>query len=100
MKRKIIIESNNFKCKQEHFILPNQKKHGEYKAWFSNGPLFVHCFYKDGKIDGEFKSWHNNGQLHIQCFYKNGKLEGEYKRYDNGQLYKYYICKDGWIKVA
>jgi len=61
---------------------------GEFKRWYSNGQLFVHCFYNGKDIfKGEYKRWHENGQLFIYCNYKNNKKVGEYKRWwDNGQL--------------
>jgi antitoxin component YwqK of YwqJK toxin-antitoxin module len=60
---------------------------GEYKKWYENGKLDVHCFYNDRKLNGEYKHWNENGQLLNHCFYKQGKKEGEYKSwYDNGQL--------------
>ena len=45
---------------------------GEYKCWYSNGQLFQHCFYKNGKLDGEFKLWRIDGELAQHCLYKNG----------------------------
>ena len=68
---------------------------GEFKSWYNDGRLSVHCFYNDeGNLEGEFKSWWWNGQLAIHCFYNgtNGDpekgLKGEYKSWhDNGQLW-------------
>ncbi len=71
------------------------KEEGEYKRWWSNGRLFQHCFYKDGKIDGEYKVWYDNGKLQTHCFFKNDKYDGEFKQWrKNGLLYAHYFYKN------
>ena len=42
---------------------------GEYKWWYKNGQLWMHCWYnKDGYLDGEYKEWFYNGQLRKHCW--------------------------------
>ena len=50
----------------------------EYKTWYSNGQLCIHCFYENDKLHGEYKRWYDNGQLFIHCFYENGKMVKDY----------------------
>jgi antitoxin component YwqK of YwqJK toxin-antitoxin module len=85
------------KSETEHyFIDENGQKQGEYKWWYENGQLRLHCFYVDGKRHGEFKRWHENGQLWMHCFYVDGKRQGEYKAWwTNGQLYIHCFYVDG-----
>ena len=79
---------------------------GEFKSWYNDGRLSVHCFYNDeGNLEGEFKSWYHNGQLAIHCFYNGTSdepekgLKGEYKRWwDNGQLYIHRFYNDKGVK--
>ena len=69
---------------------------GEYKKWYSNGQLWQHYFYKNGKLDGEQKCWYENGHLLEHSFYKNGEFDGEYKYwYLNGQLMVHCFYKNG-----
>jgi len=70
LKNQIIIRVE--KPKIIYHILPNGKKHGEYKMWFDNGNLYRQCFYKDDKLEGEFKTWWGNGELLFQCSCKDG----------------------------
>ena len=71
---------------------------GEYKKWWDNGQLEVHCWFKDGYLDGEYKSWYKNGQLESHRWYKDGWHNGEYKSwYKNGQLESHGWYKDGWL---
>jgi antitoxin component YwqK of YwqJK toxin-antitoxin module len=44
-------------------------KQGEYKAWYSDGQLWVHCFYVDDKVHGEYKLWYSDGQIWVHCYY-------------------------------
>jgi len=101
-----IILGNNFKMKLEHIRRENVDyyqdskglRQGEFKVRWNNGKLWLHCFYKDGKLNGEYKRWEKNGQLYQHCFYENGKLEGEYKKwygYTSGKLKEYGFYKNG-----
>ena len=67
------------KLKFQGIYLDGTKGEGEYKDWYSNGQLYKHCFYKDGKLHGEYKWWYSDGQLDTHCFYKDGKKVKEIK---------------------
>jgi antitoxin component YwqK of YwqJK toxin-antitoxin module len=51
---------------------------GEYKQWYDNGKIFLHCFYKNDKKDGEHRKWHYNGQIWVHLLYKDGKIKKDY----------------------
>lgn len=42
-----------------------------------NGNIRVHCFYNHNKKHGEYKEFYSNEKIHKHCFYKNDKLDGE-----------------------
>lgn len=103
--KKKIIQTQEIKCLEEYFILPNGYKYGEFKQWNSDGILKTYCYYIDNNkhcsktisddptlldyLHGEFTSRHNNNNLWILCTYINNKLYGIYKTwYDNGQRSK------------
>eukprot|EP00028_Trichosphaerium_sp_Am-I-7-wt_P009627 CAMPEP_0168523204 /NCGR_PEP_ID=MMETSP0405-20121227/9834_1 /TAXON_ID=498012 /ORGANISM="Trichosphaerium sp, Strain Am-I-7 wt" /LENGTH=75 /DNA_ID=CAMNT_0008545013 /DNA_START=430 /DNA_END=657 /DNA_ORIENTATION=+ len=48
------------------------KEHGEYKRWYANGQLKMHCYMIDGKEEGECKMWYEDGNLQLSIFMKNG----------------------------
>ena len=69
---------------------------GEFKAWYDNGQLDTHSFYKNNTLHGERKGWYPDGQINVHCFYKDGELHGEYKYWgDNGELFDHKLYKDG-----
>jgi len=87
------------------------KKIGEFKRWWDNVQLFLHCFYnKEKEIEGEYKLWYDNGQLFIHCYRRGVKsrintthyidesdkrFKDEYKEWlDNGKLKKHIIFND------
>jgi len=47
---------------------------GEYKEWWDNGILYIHCFYKKNRREGEYKEWYSNGQLFEHSFYKDNRI--------------------------
>jgi len=53
-----------------------EKDKGEYKEWWSNGQLYIHCFfngkngYKD-KYKGVYKEWGGNGKLERHIIFNN-----------------------------
>jgi len=51
---------------------------GEYKEWYNNGQLCVHCFRKNGKRDDEYKLWDRTGELKYHLLYKNDKKVEDY----------------------
>lgn len=53
---------------REFYVDENARKLGEYKAWYKNGQLMTHCFYRHGYSHGEFKQWLHNGELEVHDF--------------------------------
>ena len=87
---------SNGQLEYHYFEDENNDYHGEFKSWYSNGTLYKHCFYENGKAHGEYKSWWTNGTLEAHCFYKNNKLHGEYKEWwSNGTLREHYFYEYG-----
>ena len=64
-----------------YFLDENGLKQGENKEYYSDGQLWLHSYYKDGKLHGEYKVYNKNGQLWIHYFYKEDIKHGECKRY-------------------
>jgi len=91
---------------------------GEFKQWWRDGPLLLHCFHINrNKYRGKYKTWYKNGQLLLQCYFRGIKnkyssngifYQGEddkrfksvYKEwFDNGKLKEYKIFNnDGSLK--
>ena len=68
---------------------------GEYKEWYSNDKLFIHCFFDKGDENGEYKEWYKNGKQRINAIYKNGKKNGERKQWRrNGELRDHKLYKN------
>ena len=61
-----------------HSHFKDDKRHGEYKGWWSNGQLWWHSHYKDGKKHGEYKTWHRDGQLRYHEHWKDGVYIKDY----------------------
>lgn len=78
---------------------------GEFKEWYDNAQIKIHCFFKDGKKEGEYKQWMDNVHLRIHCYYKDNKLNGEYKELDyneldyNNRISRHYLYEDGIVKM-
>lgn len=51
-----------------------KEKEGEYKKWYSNGQLYIHGFYKNGKTNGEYKMWWSDGKIWHHQLHKDGKI--------------------------
>jgi antitoxin component YwqK of YwqJK toxin-antitoxin module len=86
------------KTETEHYFEDEfGNKQGEYKRWYSDGQIWVHCYYVDGNSHGEYKEWwYDNGQLFQHCFYVDDNLHGEFKRWHlNGQLSRHCFFVDG-----
>ena len=68
-----------FKDTYYHYTIDDQHcLQGEFKSWWSNGKLEVHCVYINDKRHGEFKQWDSYGQLNVHCFY----VDDEYVSFD------------------
>lgn len=65
----------------------NDKLHGEYVQWHSNGRISHQVFYKNGNKDGvEFK-WYESGNIKKIVEYKDGAMYGRFREWDeNGNL--------------
>jgi hypothetical protein len=70
----IELPDGHYKSTIHEFTIVNGKLHGEYKLWYINSKLWVHCTYKEGKRDVEYKSWYENGKLEAHRFYKEGQI--------------------------
>jgi antitoxin component YwqK of YwqJK toxin-antitoxin module len=62
------------KLYQEYFIL-NGNKEGEYKAYNTDGQLWIYCTYINGILEGEHKEYYINGQLKSISKFINGAME-------------------------
>ena len=82
-------EMKEIKNKRCHYHENDKgQKHGEYKRYWSNGQLDIHCHYNNDQWHGEYKSYWDNGQVWYHGHFNKGQLHGEYKRHhDNGQLW-------------
>ena len=58
---------------------------GEYKEWYNNQILKIHCYFKNKVIDGDYKEWHDDGDLAIHCWFEGGKREGEFRSWHMGE---------------
>jgi len=54
---------------EHYFIDVLGRKQGEYKRYYENNQLELHCFYKDDLIIGEYKSYDDNGKIERHYFY-------------------------------
>lgn len=55
---------------------------GEYKEWWSNGIMAMHCFYVDDMLHGEYKYWHTNGRIGAHYFFVDDEKQGEFKSWN------------------
>lgn len=65
---------DNGQLEKEYTVNEDNKKHGEYKSWHSDGKSNILSHYKDGELHGEYKIWDENGKLIKDSCYKNGEL--------------------------
>ncbi len=73
-----------------HFI--NNYRQGEYKQYYYDGTLNIHCSYTKGDLDGVYKRYDENGYLWCKCYYTNGKINGiKYLYEDDKLIYLYEI---------
>jgi antitoxin component YwqK of YwqJK toxin-antitoxin module len=63
---------NNGKLERRYHVNQFKQKHGTYQEWFSNGQLWEHFEFVNGKLHGVFQIWHLNGQLIHYDWYDNG----------------------------
>ena len=63
------------------------KKDGEWRAWYYNGQRYYKRNYKNGQKHGPWTWWYDNGQKKYQGNYSNGKKNGEWFEWtSNGEL--------------
>lgn len=55
-----------------------EEKEGEYKKWYSNGQIYIHAFYKNGKTHGEYKIWWSDGNIWHHKLLKDGEIVKDY----------------------
>jgi len=82
--------------KSNGFFIRGNRDCGEFKEYWDNERLWLHCFYLKGKKQGEYKSYYQNGQLCTHSFFLKDKKHGEGKEYWlNGQLMEHYLYLKG-----
>ena len=90
-KKDIDLPDGHYKSNLCEFTVVNDKQDGEFKSWWEDGQLAVHCTFKDGLLNGEYEYWWSNSQMYVQSSYINGK----YYHYDeSGKL----IVKEYYTK--
>ena len=57
------------KIHQSYYVNDGGNIDGEYKEWYSNGDLWIHCHYRNGEKHGEYKEWSPNGEIVKHCVY-------------------------------
>lgn len=86
------LQKSQFAELEEHFYYEKDEKrvfrHGECKAFYSNGKLASQSHYKKGKLHGLACYFSRQGQTLSQSLFIEGKRCGPFKRwYVSGQLY-------------
>jgi antitoxin component YwqK of YwqJK toxin-antitoxin module len=78
--------------RESYEVNPVGRKHGEYKSFYNNGKLNIHCFYNFGELEGKYVKYCKNGKLNITAKYVNGKKIGWYKQfYSFGEPYRVFF---------
>lgn len=69
---------------------------GEYKRYYENGQLEVHCFFVMNVHTGPFRTYFDTGELERECIYDKGKLAGPLTRYNkDGSVFEVTTPFDG-----
>ena len=62
---------------------------GEYKEWYPNGILNLHCYYKDDELHGKFQNFDEYGEPFQECYYVHGKKQGQAKEFhQDGTIFR------------
>ena len=71
-----LIEIKGFWCNTIRYRLftLHGELHGEYKEWWDNGVLKIHCYYVKGELHGEYKCWLDDGSRFLDQVFSNGDL--------------------------
>ena len=84
--------------KWEEFNLKQGILQGDYLIFHSNGEIYTHSIYSNGKLNGEEKTYFPSGKLQKLTTYKNdepyGKTTGYY---ESGQVESESTLKDGKV---
>lgn len=51
-------------------------RHGDFRAYYTDGTLASEGHYQDGREHGPWKDFHDNGKLAAQGSYKDGRQHG------------------------
>ncbi len=74
----------------------NDRLGGEFKAWYPNDTLSIHCHFRNGAKDRFWRFQQNNGQLTLEEHYLNGVLHGVRNSYsDKGELLEFILYEEG-----
>jgi len=67
----------HIKTKEHDYYEDDQgRRQGEFKWYYANGQLWLHCWYKDDEYHGEYKSYHKDGSLWEHTYFEDGKEKG------------------------
>jgi hypothetical protein len=72
--RLITLPDGYYKSSKREFTVVKGKLEGEFKEWWENGQLVVHCTFKDGKLYGGYKELDKYGVIIKDYTYKNGHI--------------------------
>lgn len=100
-----MINTNTLNERQEYWILPNGRMHGEYIRYFNDekmrklrnslngsdytnkmtyphGQVAVIQHYNNGELNGEYIKYYENGNINLIENYINGMMDGTEKHYN------------------
>jgi antitoxin component YwqK of YwqJK toxin-antitoxin module len=79
-----------------YFVDDANRKQGAYKEFYSNGMLYMHVFYLNGRREGLLEMFFSDGQLKFSVMCVDDNFEGLYTSYhDNGALNHHFYYKKG-----
>ena len=62
------------KTKSYHYFVDEKGlRQGKYKRYHYNDKLWIHSFYKDGKLQGKYKEYNEDGSLKYTKYFSNDK---------------------------
>jgi len=83
-KKQVVKETilyENSRKKMEGTYL-NERRNGNWRAWYNDGKLWSEGEYKDGKRHGPGTVYHPNGRKYIESFYTEDEKTGKWRFYD------------------
>lgn len=63
-------------CIREYGVLPNGRRHGIYRTYYSDGAIRMVANYDDGKLDGMCVKYYESGAVSYEAFYVADALHG------------------------